>query len=108
MGRELPVLAPRFPRIAYRAVSRRRSFSHDVITEVSWISEIRHFPTVEIVFRHAVFDEAFELFGVAGRQRPPIVEQPDLLGGAAIVDLVKLVATAKLGAEAVPQQFHQL
>jgi hypothetical protein len=68
-----------------------------VIAQLTGIGEIGHAPAVGIVFGHAGFGETLEAVGIAGRVRAEQAVAADFLGPAAVVDLVELVAAAKLG-----------
>ena len=81
--------------------------AHDVIAELAGIGEVGHLPAVEIVFGHAFLGEALEAVGIARRLRAEQAIAPDLLGRAAVVDLVELVPAAELGCQAVPEELEQ-
>src|SRR5262245_22263419 len=59
--------------------ARRQSLSK-VIAELSGIGEIRHFPTVQVVLRHAIFGKALEPVGIAGSLRTEQAIAADLFG----------------------------
>ena len=49
-----------------------------VVTQRSRIHEIRRLPTVQIVFRHALFCESLETIGGSGRLSTEQAVTPDL------------------------------
>src|SRR5580704_15407960 len=71
----------------------RRPAQH-VIAERARIGEVGYLPAVQIVFGHAVFGKALEAIGVAGRLGAEQAVTTNLLGRAAVVDLIELVAAA--------------
>src|ERR1700722_6125304 len=79
-----------------------------MIRELPGVGEVGDAPAVEAVFSHALLSESLELLGIAGSLSPEQAVTSDLLGGASVVDLIKLVPAAELGGQAVPQQLHQL
>src|ERR1700722_20667660 len=79
-----------------------------MIRELPGVGEVGDAPAVEVVFSHALLSESLELLGIAGSLSPEQTVTSDLLGGASVVDLIKLVPAAELGGQAVPQQLHQL
>src|SRR5262245_66151404 len=79
-----------------------------VIAELARIGEVGHLPAVEIVFGHAFLGEALEAVGIAGGLRAEQAVAADLLGRAAVVDLVELVPAAELAGHGVPQELEQL
>src|SRR5262249_6726846 len=88
--------------------SLRPLLPQHMIAELAGIGEVRHAPAVEVVFGHASLGKALEPVGIPGGLRTEQAIAADLLGRAAIIDLVELVAAAELAAEAVPQQLEQL
>ena len=81
---------------------QRRSFPHHVIAELAGIGEVGHLPAVEVVFGHAFLGEALEAVGIAGRLRAEQAIAADLLGRAAVVDLVELMTAAELARRGNP------
>src|SRR5260370_32950920 len=79
-----------------------------MIAQLSGIGEVGHLPAVEVVLRHALLGEALEAVGVAGGLRAEQAVAADLLGRAAVVDLVELVPPAETRREAGPEQVQQL
>src|ERR1700729_235099 len=94
-----PATESRIDRLVRRLVKSLGSFAMmgKVITQLPGIGEVGHPPTVEVVFSHALFSESLEFFGIAGSLSPEQTVTPDLLGGASVVDLIKLVPAAELG-----------
>src|SRR3984957_9821520 len=79
-----------------------------VIAELARMGEIGDLPAVEVVLRHAIFGEALEAIGVAGGLGAEQTVAANLLGRAAVIDLIELVTAAELGSDAVPKKLHQL
>ena len=79
-----------------------------VIAELTWIGQIGHLPAVQVVLGHALLGESLEFIGIAGGLCAEQAVAADLLGRAAVVDFVKLVAAAELARQTVPQQLEQL
>ena len=95
--------------------NRRKDFpegdlllAHEMIAEFARVGEVGNPPTVEVIFRHALLGEAFEAVGVTRRHGAEQGVAADLLGRAAIIDLVELVATTEFRSYRVPQELHQL
>src|SRR5690349_8612998 len=63
--------------------------ANGVIAELVGIDEVRHLPAVEIVFGHALFGEALKVLRRSSRHRAEQDVTPDLLGRAAVIDLVE-------------------
>src|SRR5579859_2005307 len=84
-----------------------RLFPHHVIAEFAGVGEIGHLPAVEVVFGHAVLGKTLEAIGIAGGLGAEQAVAADFLGRTAIVDLVELVPSTELAADAIPQQLEQ-
>src|SRR4051794_36531509 len=70
--------------------------------DVVRVDEVRCGPAVQVVFRHAGIGERLPLCRLPRRIRAQNREASDLLVTTGVVDLVQLVARAKLAADRVP------
>jgi hypothetical protein len=67
-----------------------------MVAQLAGIGEVRHFPTIEVILRHALLGKALELVGVAGGLGAEQAVAPNLFRRAPVVDLVELVAAPEL------------
>ena len=74
---------------------------------VARIDKVRCRPPTQIVFRHACLGKTLPPLVLAGCDRPEQRITTNLLMAAGVIHFVEFVAGAELGADRVPQEFHQ-